>query len=258
MRKRLVVGNWKMYIESPEAAKAFALSLRRKTRDMKGVEVGIAPPLSFVAGIAHALVSSPVKVGAQTLSPHAGGAHTGDVSAAMLKAIGASFVIMGHSERRAVPPDGMGEGSEVVRAQLERAIDAGLMPVLCIGEREREVGGEHFTFIESQLTTALKDMPKNLLKKLVIAYEPVWAIGKSGEFAMRPADVQEMVIFIRKVLADILDRQTALKVPILYGAAVEPQNAAALIAEGGVSGLLVGHASTTLEDFLAILNVCKS
>lgn len=258
MKKRLVVGNWKMYIGSPEAAKAFALSLRRKTREIKGVDIGIAPPLPFVAGVAHVLASSPIKVGAQTLSPHASGAHTGDASAAMLKGVGASFVIVGHSERRAAPPAGAGEGSEVVRAQLERATEAGLMPLLCVGEREREVGGEHFTFIEGQLTSALKDIPKPALKKLVVAYEPVWAIGKEGSQAIQPGSLQEMVIFIRKVLADILDRQAALKVPILYGGSVEPSNAELLLAEGGVNGFLVGHASATIEDFLTILNVCKS
>lgn len=131
------------------------------------------------------------------------------------------------------------------------------MPILCIGEREREKDGGHFELLEEQLVSALKGVPPSMLKKLVIAYEPVWAIGKHSESAIGPADLQEMVIFIKKVLADILDRKVALKVPIIYGGAVEPENAPSLIAEGGISGFLVGHASAQVEQFLEILEACR-
>ncbi len=173
-------------------------------------------------------------------------------SAKMLKSAGALFSIIGHSERRAA-----GEDDKSVRAQLEHALAAGLTPVLCIGEQAREAGGEHFSVIEAQLGSVLKNISKNTLKKLVIAYEPVWAIGKSVDDAMRPGDLEEMVIFIRKALVDLLDRKMALAVPILYGGSVEGANAAALIKEGGVNGFLVGRASARVEDFLAIIEACK-
>lgn len=251
-RKRLVVGNWKMYIEKADEAKKFALTLRRKARGISGVEVWLAPPALLLPLVAHTLESSPVKVGAQTISTHAEPAHTGEVSGAMLKDAGALFTLVGHSERRAA-----GESNTLVRASLEQAIAAGLTPILCVGERERESDGEYFGFIEAQLDSALRTLPTPSLKKLIIAYEPVWAIGRHATDAMQPPEVQEMVIFIRKVLSELLDRRAALRVPVLYGGSVEPQNAPELVREGGINGFLVGHASAQIESFLEILNACK-
>lgn len=264
MKKRLVVGNWKMYIESPEEARAFALNLRRRARGLSGTAVYLAPPFPLLPEVAEVLESSPVLVGAQALSPSGDGQHTGDVSGKMLKASGASFAIVGHSERR-LRSGGSGESNDVVRAELEQAVAAGLAPLLCVGEHEHEHDGpstdfrigDHFSFIESQLSSALKNIPKNTLSKLIVAYEPVWAIGKRAEDAMQPAELQEMVIFIRKTLAELLDRKLALKVPVLYGGSVESTNARALLDEGGVSGFLVGHASAHLDSFLEIIKACK-
>ena len=252
-RKRLVVGNWKMYIKKAEEAKKFALTLRRKTRGLRGVEVWLAPPTPFLPEVARVLESSPVRVGAQKATHHADPQHTGSVSAVMLKDVGASFVIVGHSEYRIAAGT-----NDKVRAQLERTVEAGLAPVLCVGEREREADGEHFSFIETELESALRGLPPAVLKKLTVAYEPVWAIGRHAADAMKPAEVQEMVIFIRKVLSDILDRRAALKVPILYGGSVEPGNAADLIAEGGVGGFLVGHASAEVESFFEIIKATQN
>jgi triosephosphate isomerase len=248
VKKRIVAGNWKMFVASREDARALALALRKKLRGASGVDVYVAPPAPFLFEVANILESSPIRVGAQALSQWEGGAHTGEASAAMLKNAGALFSIVGHSERR----EG-GESETVVRAELERAVAAGLAPILCVGERSRGEGGEQFSAIEEQLASALKNIPKNTLKKLIIAYEPVWAIGKGAQDAMKPADLEEMVIFIRKVLADLLDRTEALRIPVLYGGSVEAQNASALIKEGGVNGFLVGRASTSLDSFLAIL-----
>lgn len=251
-KKRLVVGNWKMYIDKPEEARSLALALRRKVRGLSGVDVYVAPSLTQVPAISALLESSPIKVGAQTISPYTAGAHTGGVSAAMLKGAGAQFVIVGHSERRAE-----GDTNAVVREQLIRTVDAGLVPLLCIGEEARGVDGEHFEVIEEQLTSALKNISKNTVKKLIVAYEPVWAIGKRVEDAMKPAQLEEMTIFIRKMLASLLDREAALKVPILYGGSVEAQNAASLIKEGGVNGLLVGRASAGVDSFIEIIQAVK-
>jgi triosephosphate isomerase len=256
MKKRIVVGNWKMFIESPKDASLFATALRRRARSVSGVNVYLAPSFTLLPTVAQVLNSSPIRVGAQTISAYEDAPHTGDVSAKMLKNVGASFVIVGHSERR-VLPRGPGESNDMVREELSRAAEAGLTPILCVGERERENDGEHFSFIETQLSSALKNMPKNMLSKILIAYEPVWAIGKRSEDAMQPQQLQEMVIFIRKTLAELLDRKLALKIPVLYGGSVEPDNAKSLITEGGASGFLVGHASTDLESFLEIIKACK-
>lgn len=250
-KKRLVVGNWKMYVESPDAAKKFAQTLRRKSATFSGVEAWLAPSFTLLPVVAAALKGSSSKVGAQSVSPNNGGQHTGEVSATMIKNAGASFVIVGHSEQRAA-----GMTDTLVHAQLVHAHDKGLTAVLCVGEKERDAAGGQYAAVESQLRTAFNSLP-HLAKKVLVAYEPVWAIGKSAESALAPQELEEMVIFIRKILADILTRPVALKVPILYGAAVEAENASALIVGSGVAGLLVGHASAGIDSFLNILKACK-
>lgn len=246
MKKRLVIGNWKMYIESPEAAKKFAQALKRKAHAHPSVEVWLAPSFTLIPALAGALGRTKLKIGGQGLSVREG-AHTGEVSARMLKGAGASFCIVGHSERRA-----MGESNEAVRIQLVRAAQEGLVPVLCVGELERDSQGAHFSFVEEQIASALRAGP---VPKLVVAYEPIWAIGALQ--AMVPADIEEMIIFIRKTLAQFLGRETADKTRILYGGSVEGENAAAILDGSGASGLLVGRASADIDSFLKILIACK-
>lgn len=248
-----------MYVETPEEAKKFASALRRRSRTCSGVDVVFAPPFPFIPAVVAALKNSSIKVGAQTVSPFDGAqgkAYTGEVSAKMLKASGVSFVIVGHSERRAYSTgsgQASGESYERINAQVQRAHAAGLVVILCIGEQERDVAGSFFSVIEKQLSSALKDMPKTFAPKLVVAYEPVWAIGKSASEAMQSADLREMVIFIRKTLAGLLGRSAAERIKILYGGSVEGENAPQLLAEGGVSGFLVGRASAHVDSFLEIL-----
>jgi len=252
-KKRLVVGNWKMFIEEADEAREFALTLRRKVRGLSNVEVWLAPSHTLLGVVAETLKSSVIKVGAQSASTQNEPQHTGEVSATMLKDVGALFSIVGHSERRAA-----GETNQAVRTQLEQVTATGLAPLLCVGEREREVDGEHFEFIEQQLTSALQALAPAAIKKLVVAYEPVWAIGKHAGDAMKPSELQEMVIFIRKMLTDLLGRRVASRIPILYGGSVEAANATSLLKEGGVSGFLVGHASAQVETFLPIIKASQN
>jgi triosephosphate isomerase len=255
-KKRLVVGNWKMYLESPEQAKHFAQALRKRARSFAGVEVWLAPSYPFIPAAVAALKGSKIKVGAQAVSPYDEHAHTGEVSATILKSAGASFAIVGHSEQRLSGQGAQGLSDELVHASLVRATSAGLTAILCVGERERDQAGSHFAFIEGQLRTAFAGA-QSLSSRVIIAYEPVWAIGHGAADSMSPASVEEMVIFIRKTLAEILTRGAALRVPVLYGGSVEPDNAALLIDEGGVNGFLVGHASAALDPFIEILRSCK-
>jgi triosephosphate isomerase len=246
-KKRLVVGNWKMYIESPDAAKKFAASLRKKSRSFVGTDAWLAPAFPLLPLVAAALKGSSIKVGAQTISIHAEGAHTGEVSAKMLKGLGVSFVLIGHSERRAA-----GESDEVIRAQLAAALGAGLTAILCVGEEEREPDGSHFAHIANQIHRALHGVTP-VAGRLIVAYEPVWAIGKTAAEAMRGEDIEETAIFIRKILSEALGREAVSRVPILYGGSVEPANAQTLIKEGGINGFLVGHASADVDSFIEIL-----
>ncbi len=250
--KKLVVANWKMYVEDKASASRWLSKVSRANPDAKGsgprpkrrgklnIEVWVAAPVVFIK-------KSSLPMGAQTVSQFENGAHTGELSAAVLKEAGAKFAIVGHSERRA-----MGENNDAVHAQLVQATHAGLTPLLCVGEGERTAEGAHFTFIEEQLTSALRGM-QSIVEKLVVAYEPVWAIGKSASEAMKPQEVEETVIFIRKVLSDVLGREPARKVRVLYGGSVEGENAHTLLHDGGVNGFLVGHASATPESFIEIL-----
>jgi triosephosphate isomerase len=251
-KTRLVVANWKMYVKSQDRALALARGLRRKTRQFAGTTVVVCPAFPLLPPVGKALKGSALHLGAQALSPFGDEQHTGEVSAAMLKHAGADFCIVGHSERRA-----MGERDDVIRVELHRAQSEGLMPILCVGEKERDSAGSHFSTITAQLAAALGERSqKNSIKRLVVAYEPVWAIGKSAGDAMKPAELQEMVIFIRKTLADVLGRAVALRTAILYGGSVEEENADLLLAEGGVAGFLVGHASADLSTFLPLLKAC--
>ena len=260
-KKRLVVGNWKMYIEDVEDARALVSVLKRKSRNFKNVEVWVAPSSPFIPVTAAMLKQSVICVGAQTLSQFgsapvsaeaSAGKHTGEVSARMLKDVGASFVIVGHSERRA-----LGEDDTAVNAKLKNALGAGLRTILCIGEHARDEHGGHFEFIANQLRSALVDVPKPGFSKLVIAYEPVWAIGKNAADAARPELVRETTIFIRKTLVQIIGRESALRIPILYGGSVEGENAGGLMREAEISGFLVGRASTEAEKFWDIIQACQ-
>ncbi len=241
-----------MYIEKPEEAKKFAVGLRRKARTLTSVDVVLVPSFLHIPLVVSALKGSLYKVGAQTVSEYADLKHTGEVSAFMLKVAGVSHAIVGHSERRA-----SGESNEMIAHAVQRAQEAGLTVVLCVGEVERDHAGAYLEVVTTQLISALRAVAKVSILKLVVAYEPVWAIGKSSNEAMQPADLQEMVIFIRKTLADILGRALALRVPILYGGSCDASNAKELLVEGGVAGFLVGRASADFDSFVEILTICK-
>ena len=252
MKRKLVVANWKMYIESPDEAKKFTSSLRRKNRLFSGVDVVIAPPYTLLPTVFAGFKGSNIRAAGQAISQYDGGAHTGYISAAMLKKAGAAFVIVGHSERRAA-----GETSEMIRAQLVAAANEGLMAILCVGEQERDTSGTYFSHITEQISSALQGFPKAEAHKLIIAYEPVWAIGKNAAAAVQTYELREMSIFIKKTLADIFERKAALSVPILYGGSVEGSNAESLITDGDVAGFLVGHASAEVDTFVDILKAVR-
>jgi triosephosphate isomerase len=249
VKKPIIVANWKMYVQKPDAAKLFVSTLKRRSHLLGKIDVTIAPPFTLVPTLSAAFgTSKTLKLGAQTVSAYADPQHTGDVSASMLKSWRVSTAIVGHSERRRA-----GENDETIRAQIVAAHAAGLTALLCVGEESRDPAGGHFTLIQQQLSVALG---ANSGGKIVVAYEPVWAIGKSAADAMKPQELEEMAIFIRKTLTDVLGREQALKVPVLYGGSVEAENAHELLHEGNVSGFLVGHASAGAASFISILEAC--
>jgi len=245
--ERLVIGNWKMHTERESAAEL--------ARDVVGllqdgepprVTVGVAPPYPFLSAVGVAVTGAPVELCAQDCHPEPKGAFTGSVSAPMLASLGVARVIVGHSERR----HGLGEDDDLVRRKLDAALGAGLGPVLCVGEtlEEREAGQEE-AVVRRQLEGGLQGLDGAALGRVVVAYEPVWAIG-TGRTAT-PEQAGAMHRFIHALLAD-LDGAGA-EVPVLYGGSVKPQNIAELAATDGIDGALVGGASLEAESFVAIV-----
>jgi len=242
MRRALVAGNWKMN-GTRESARALAGALAAGCP--AGPEVALFPPFPYLATVAACLDGSAVAMGAQDLSEHPPGAHTGEVAAEMLRDCGCSMVLVGHSERR----HGLGEDDARVAAKFVRALDAGLLPVLCLGETlgEREAGrtGE---VVARQLDAVFALREAASLASFVLAYEPVWAIG-TGRTAS-PEQAQEVHALLRRRMADA--GAGAASIRILYGGSVKPDNAAELLAMEDIDGGLIGGAALDAAAFLAI------
>jgi len=249
MKKRnLVVANWKLNPESLDRAKEIFNGIRLSAKSLKNTDVVVCPPFPFVFPLVKLNSPKNLFLGSQNVFYEMKGAFTGEVSAGMIKNLGVRFAIIGHSERRA-----MGETNEIVRKKLAAAFDAGLVPILCVGEKERDKDGGHLDFIKNQIKECLFGLQKKHLVGINIAYEPIWAIGKSYKEAMSPTDIHETALFIKKVIGENFGRDIAAGCKILYGGSVEAESASAIAEHGNVDGLLVGHASLVPEQFSAIL-----
>ncbi len=239
----LLIGNWKM---APEKA-SDALSLAKKTlaiaRTYKKIGVAVCVPTIHLPFITKQSKKT-LAVGAQGVAAMSEIAQTGLVSAGMLKSYGAQYCIVGHSESRA-----RGETDEQVALSAELLLQKKIIPIVCVGEKERDAHGWYLSTVKEQVEKVVTSIPKAQLKQLVIAYEPVWAIGKNAVREATPVECREMVIFIRKVIADALGEKESQKVTILYGGSVNEQNAAAFVSEGGAQGFLVGRVSLDARRF---------
>lgn len=244
-KKQLVIGNWKMNGSSAENA-SLLLSLLPVISRFESVEVALCPPYPYLTTVADLLDDSDVALGAQNLSAQLSGAHTGEVSASMLHDIGCRFVLVGHSERRAL----YAEDDDLVAKKFATALRAGLIPVLCVGETlAQRQSGETEVVVTNQLNAVLKAVGIQDLVKGVIAYEPVWAIG-TGETAT-PEQAQAVNRHIRQYLAD-QDRAAAADCRILYGGSVKADNAEQLFNQPDIDGGLIGGASLDAMSFAAI------
>ncbi|MHB8419371.1 MAG: triose-phosphate isomerase [Myxococcales bacterium] len=246
-RKPVIAGNWKMFKTSAEAA-AVLRELRPKVSMIHDVEVVVCPPFTALAASAQALAGSNVALGAQNLHWEAQGAFTGEISAGMLKEAGCRWVIVGHSERRQL----FGETDESVHRKLRAALAAGLAPIVCVGETlaEREVN-DTLAIVGRQIEGALRGLDAAQLAGLVVAYEPVWAIG-TGKNAT-PAQAQEVHAALRAQVGRLHGAEAAAALRILYGGSVKPENIKDLMAQPDLDGALVGGASLAAESFAAIV-----
>ena len=247
MRTPLIAGNWKMFKTIREAV-AFVSDLRTRLAEIRGADVLVAPTFPALQAVAAALDGSPIGLAAQNLHWEREGAFTGEVSAAMIRDAGAQWVIVGHSERRTL----FGETDETVNRKVRAAITATLTPIVCIGEtlQERDAG-RTLDVLDRQIKGGLDGVTGSELAALVIAYEPVWAIG-TGRTAT-PAQAQDAHAHIRARLTQWFGPDAASRCRLLYGGSVKPDNIAALIAEPDVDGALVGGASLDAEGFTKIV-----
>lgn len=247
MAKPILVANWKNNPKSAEEASELLAALSRKALLYKKLSLAIAPPYVYLE-MARKKIGKYANLAAQDIFFTSEGAHTGSVTPDILKSFGTRLVIVGHSERRA-----LGETNEVVATKVRTAFASGIVPLLCIGESERDGEGNHLQFIQDEIKLSLEGIRrKEDAEKLVIAYEPVWAIGKDAEEAIKPADLAEMVIFIKKTLTDIYGREAADTIPVLYGGSVGGSNALELYKGTGIRGFLVGRASLDPKQFCEI------
>jgi triosephosphate isomerase len=249
MRKPFVAGNWKMNTNSRtsvELVKRIAAGSVETAG--QSVTVAVCPPFVYLQAVAQALSSSNIAVGAQDMYFEPEGAFTGEISSAMLKDVGCSYCLCGHSERRHI----IGESDELINKKVAAAVGGGLLPVLCVGEllEEREASQTDHV-VTRHVKEGLAGLSAEKLRAVTIAYEPVWAIG-TGRTAT-PEQAQEVHDFIRKLLAQMYDGRLAEEIRILYGGSVKPGNAADLMAQKDIDGLLVGGASLKADDFLAII-----
>jgi len=247
MRKPFVAGNWKMNLTRAEGV-ALASGLAARAGQFGNVEVGITPAFVHIDAALAAVKGSPIAVGAQDAYFEKNGAYTGEVSTAMLTDLGVKYVLVGHSERRHI----LGETDAICNQKVHAVIAAGLTCILCVGEQlEERKANETFNVCKTQLVEGLKGVDKGKAGQIVIAYEPVWAIG-TGLTATKE-QAQEVHAFIRGELAKIFDKSTADGIRIQYGGSVKASNASELMGQPDVDGALVGGASLKVDEFVGII-----
>ena len=247
MRKKIVAGNWKM---NCDIAQTYELLDQLIEKDLSSkVEVIVAPPFTNLQSANQALLDTNIEVAAQNMHQADKGAFTGEISATMLKSVGVSTVILGHSERRAM----FWETNELLAAKVDTALENDMTVIFCFGEElDDRATGEHFNVVKRQLMEGLYHIADSSWSNIILAYEPVWAIG-TGETAS-PDQAQEMHAFIRGTIVDQYNKSIADKVAILYGGSVKPGNAQEIFGKPDVDGGLIGGAALKAEDFAAIVN----
>lgn len=244
--KALVVANWKLNPISFSDAKALFTEVKKKLKKITDTTVVIAPPFLFISDFSKSVKDEGVKLGAQDVFYEEIGPFTGEISVSQLSGFGVSYIIVGHSERRA-----LGETDEQVNKKIQAILKRRLTPIVCIGEKNRDEQGVFFNHIEAQIKSLAKGLLAKDITKVVIAYEPIWAIGTGKTATVE--DVKEMQLFIVSTLAKLYDRKIAEKVTILYGGSVKASISKELYEQGGMDGFLVGGASLNAEEFVNIV-----
>jgi triosephosphate isomerase len=250
-RKRIIAGNWKMNKTASES-QTLAGEIKRELAECSDVEVVLCPPFTSLSIVADVVGETAIKFGAQNMHWEANGAYTGEISPVMLRSLYCHFVILGHSERRSY----FGETDEIVNKKTKAALAATLTPIVCVGETiDERQAGKHMEVVRTQVQGSLAGIAPADLKKLVIAYEPVWAIGTG--LTATPEQAQEMHAFIRSVLMEMSNEDVAQSVRIQYGGSMKPSNAAELLAKPDIDGGLIGGASLEAKSFVELVRIAQ-
>lgn len=249
--KKIIIGNWKMNPSTKKEATKLFSEIGKSILKIKKTQVVVCSPFLYLEQLKK--LSKKVGLGAQNLFWEESGAFTGEISGDMLYEIGARYVILGHSERRA-----MGETNIDINKKIKSAIFTGLTPVLCIGEKERDENHDYLNFIKTQIEECFSGIVKSSVSKVIIAYEPIWAIGKSATREATGEEAREISIFIRKVLSDKFGISVATDIKIIYGGSVNSKNALGFLVEGQADGFLVGRDSLNAKKFFDIINIAEN
>lgn len=255
--KKLIVANWKMKPNSLKEAKKNFDTVKKVASRMSKVETIICPPFVYLSSLPRVTLGKPKGnpwLGVQNIFWEETGSYTGEISVSMVKNLGVKYAIIGHSERR----KHLQETDEMVNKKIKVALNNDMKVILCIGESERDINSNYLYFLKDEIAKGLNGVPRKFFKNIIIAYEPIWAIGKKGKDANRPENVMQISIYIRRILFGIVGKELSKNIPILYGGSVEPENAKNLLTEGGVQGFLVGHASLVPKSFNKILQIAQN
>lgn len=253
MGKKLIIANWKMNPSSEREAERMLRAAAASAQRHRHIRIVVAPPFPYLSCARRQHSRAAIQLAAQDVFWEEGGAYTGEVSPTMLKKLGVSHVILGHSERR----EHLGETNTMINRKVRAVLKAGLSVILCVGEKERSPDGNIFSdFVKTELIEGLVGVGRNMLPGLIIAYEPIWAVG-AGKKADSPDNFFAMTIFIRRTLLDVMGSRAVNALPIIYGGSVTAKNAAGFFAAEGASGVLVGRASLDAKEFAAIIEAAE-
>ena len=251
-KKKIIIGNWKMNPESLKEAKKRFLEVKKEVIKYKNVQAVIAAPFVYLPELGK-ISSAGLALSAQNVSAEKEGAFTGEVSAKMLGGFKVKYCIVGHSERRT-----LGETNELINKKIKMALAENITPIVCVGETDREHGMWHLGIVKTQVEECFFGIPKASLPKIIVAYEPVWALSSTANRRDATAeDSAEMIIYIKKVLSDKFDAKSVEAVRVLYGGSVNETNAGEFLSAGKADGLLPGKASLTPKIFTSILKVAN-
>lgn len=247
---KIIIANWKMNPQTTKEAKALLGGYTKNSASFKGVEIVVCPPAYFLKSLRESYSGKAFSFGGQTMSLYESGSHTGEISLPMLLDSKCSHVILGHSEQRL-----LGETNQGINQKMILALKNKVTPVVCIGEAHRDEDAEYLSFIKKQILEIFKDISPAQAKRVVIAYEPIWAIG--AQDPMQGYEMHQMVLFIRKVLTKLYSAKTAQGIPVIYGGAINESNVDDMNENGFVDGLIIGRASLDPKQVAALAKSLK-